>query len=240
MRAYMHEFDGQMNTWLTPAIKWLMYLCVGTFLLQIFFGRIIPLEYWLAASPATTLARFRLWQLVTYTFLHGGVGHLFVNLLSLWFFGMRLEDRWGTERFVKFVVFTAAGSVLLHLLIATVSTSIGQPGTRWHRGPRPRRGRRRSRCVGLRELLDDLGDLVRGQLVGDRHVRLRAVGQVGLSRCGDGARADDRGVAEIAGCETRPPCMSCMTMVPPSACTASATRRQPAICSSVTMPGWPG
>jgi hypothetical protein len=44
----------------------------------------------------------------------------------------------------------------------------------------------------------------------------------------------------ISSCETRPPCMSCITMRPPSACTASVTRRQPAICSSVTMPGCPG
>ena len=49
-----------------------------------------------------------------------------------------------------------------------------------------------------------------------------------------------RSVPVTSGCETRPPCMTCMTMRPPRACTASATRRQPATCSSVTMPGWPG
>jgi hypothetical protein len=35
----------------------------------------------------------------------------------------------------------------------------------------------------------------------------------------------------------RPPCMSCSTIKPPAACTASVTRRQPAICSAVAMPG---
>ncbi len=49
-----------------------------------------------------------------------------------------------------------------------------------------------------------------------------------------------RSVPVICGWETRPLCISCMTIRPPFACTASATDRQAAICSSVTMPGWPG
>ncbi|MGI8908542.1 MAG: rhomboid family intramembrane serine protease [Candidatus Sumerlaeaceae bacterium] len=119
MREYMQELNSNMSQWFTPAVKWLMYVCIGVFLLQFLLGRMLPLELWFAASPLTTLFGLRLWQLVTYAFLHGGPTHLLFNLLCLWFFGMRLEDKWGTERFVKFVIFTAAGAVLLHLLVAT-------------------------------------------------------------------------------------------------------------------------
>ena len=33
----------------------------------------------------------RVWQLVTYMFLHGGVFHILFNMLALWMFGAELE-----------------------------------------------------------------------------------------------------------------------------------------------------
>lgn len=41
----------------------------------------------------------------------------------------------------------------------------------------------------------------------------------------------------LSGWDMRPTCISWMNSVPPPACTASATSRQPAICSGVWMPG---
>src|SRR5690242_872122 len=117
MREYMRELNANMSQWFTPAVKWLFYLCIGTFIVQLIFGNLIVL--WLGASPASTLYRFRLWQLVTYMFVHGSPMHLIFNLLCLWFFGMQLEDRWGTARFVKFVVFVGACAVLFHLVVET-------------------------------------------------------------------------------------------------------------------------
>lgn len=46
-----------------------------------------------------------------------------------------------------------------------------------------------------------------------------------------------RSVPVMSVCETRPAFMSCMTMRPPAACTASATARQPSACAGVAMPG---
>lgn len=120
MRDYMRDFDSSMTGWFTLAVKWLIYICVGVFLLQLVFGQYSVL--WFGASAATTLGQLKLWQLLTYMFLHGSVGHLFVNMLGLWFFGTRLEERWGTERFVKFVAVTGAGSVLIHLLLSIAVT----------------------------------------------------------------------------------------------------------------------
>jgi len=36
----------------------------------------------------------RLWQPVTYIFLHGGLWHLLINMLMLWMFGRELELVW--------------------------------------------------------------------------------------------------------------------------------------------------
>jgi membrane associated rhomboid family serine protease len=42
----------------------------------------------------------RPWTIVTYMFLHGSFGHIFFNMLALWFFGPRLEARLGSRRFL--------------------------------------------------------------------------------------------------------------------------------------------
>ena len=41
---------------------------------------------------------FRFWQLVTYSFLHGGYQHLFFNMFALWMFGMEIERYVGPLR----------------------------------------------------------------------------------------------------------------------------------------------
>ena len=48
--------------------------------------------------PALVLSRP--WTIVTYMFLHGGLGHIFFNMLALFFFGPRLEARLGSRRFI--------------------------------------------------------------------------------------------------------------------------------------------
>jgi len=40
------------------------------------------------------------WTVITYQFLHAGFGHIFFNMLSLFFFGPALEMRLGSRRFL--------------------------------------------------------------------------------------------------------------------------------------------
>src|SRR5258708_19453672 len=42
----------------------------------------------------------RPWTIVTYMFLHGNLMHIGLNMLSLYFFGTRVESRMGPQRFV--------------------------------------------------------------------------------------------------------------------------------------------
>jgi membrane associated rhomboid family serine protease len=59
------------------------------------------------------------WQVVTYAFLHGDMGHLFFNMLGLWMFGSELERLWGQKRYWQFllagVLAAAAGATADHL-----------------------------------------------------------------------------------------------------------------------------
>lgn len=59
---------------------------------------------------------FEPWQLVTYSFLHEGLAHIFFNMFALFMFGRPLEQFWGSRRFgiYYFVcVLSAAGTELV-------------------------------------------------------------------------------------------------------------------------------
>jgi membrane associated rhomboid family serine protease len=59
------------------------------------------------------LALARPWTLVTYMFVHDGLGHIFFNMLSLWICGPRLEERLGGRRFLAlYFVSGIAGGLL--------------------------------------------------------------------------------------------------------------------------------
>jgi membrane associated rhomboid family serine protease len=59
---------------------------------------------------------FKPWQLITHLFLHGGVSHIFFNMLALWMFGAVLENVWGSRRFLVFYLVCGLGAALIHLL----------------------------------------------------------------------------------------------------------------------------
>jgi membrane associated rhomboid family serine protease len=56
------------------------------------------------------------WTLLTYAFVHASIGHIFFNMLALFFFGPPLEERWGSAGFLKLYLVSAAGGALVALL----------------------------------------------------------------------------------------------------------------------------
>ena len=62
--------------------------------------------------PASPL--FRIWQPVTYLFMHGGFWHIFFNMYTLLMFGIVLERALGTKRFLIFYFVTGLGAAALH------------------------------------------------------------------------------------------------------------------------------
>jgi membrane associated rhomboid family serine protease len=61
---------------------------------------------------------FAPWQLITYMFLHAGLGHVFFNLFALWIFGQAIENYWGTKRFAIYYFLTGIGAALIHMWIS--------------------------------------------------------------------------------------------------------------------------
>ena len=50
--------------------------------------------------PPGSGSAFHVWQLVTYSFLHGSPLHLAFNMLAIWMFGSALEQRWNDLRYL--------------------------------------------------------------------------------------------------------------------------------------------
>ena len=80
---------------MTPWVQRLLIANVLVFALQYFLPGTTSL---LQFDPALILVRP--WTLITYMFAHGGFGHIFFNMLALYFFGPPVEQRLGENRFI--------------------------------------------------------------------------------------------------------------------------------------------
>ena len=85
-------------------LKWLLIANVGIFLI-FFILRASRVELFLnelMLVPSDFVQRYRIWEIVTYMFVHTGMLNILWNMLALWMFGAELERLWGTQRFLRF------------------------------------------------------------------------------------------------------------------------------------------
>ena len=127
-RSYVYGY-------LPPGVKWLLISNSAIFVIFWIGGQTLQRHVitLFALIPAAVVQNFYIWQLFTYLFLHGGIGHIVLNMLALYFFGSPLELDWGTRRFLKFYFYCgiAAGVcvVLAGLLVGSrYSPTLGASG----------------------------------------------------------------------------------------------------------------
>ena len=80
----------------------------------------------LALVPALILARP--WTLLTYMFLHAGIGHILFNMLSLFFFGPRLEARLGGRSFITLYLLSGLTGAVLSSVLSPWAAVVGASG----------------------------------------------------------------------------------------------------------------
>ncbi|MBI3400529.1 MAG: rhomboid family intramembrane serine protease [Acidobacteria bacterium] len=108
---------------LSTVMKALIGANVAMFVLTTLFPALVV---WLGLVPVQVVHEFRVWQLVTYMFLHGGLFHILFNMLALWMFGTDLERRWGSRYFLKFYFVTGAGAGALTVLFSLLPFGFAQ------------------------------------------------------------------------------------------------------------------
>ncbi len=60
---------------------------------------------------------FKLYQFVTYMFMHANFTHIFFNMFALWMFGYLLENIWGSKRFLIYYFVTGFGAMIIQMLV---------------------------------------------------------------------------------------------------------------------------
>ncbi len=117
---------------LPPVTKALLIANCAIFLLQQFFGEPLfeAFALWPFLAEAGLFAgnqSFMPWQLFSYAFLHGDIGHLFFNMLALVMFGAQLEHFWGGRRYAIYFGVCVLGAAVCQLALASWSVSQGTP-----------------------------------------------------------------------------------------------------------------
>lgn len=119
-RGYGYRFD--ISGYFPRAIKTICIACVSVFFVQEVSRLLFHAEgwnfwpAWFGLTPHNVTHGF-LWQPVTYLFLHGGIGHIFFNLLYLAMFGADLERSWGSRRFYRYYFLCGIGAGLIDVLV---------------------------------------------------------------------------------------------------------------------------
>lgn len=122
---------GEMNTYMfggpiTRTVRALIIINVGVYLLQIVSHLLGSnfIDLYFGLVPIRVTQELMLWQLATYMFLHGGVFHIFFNMLTLFMFGNELERYWGTPRFLNYYFITGIGAGFCSWMVAPHSFSV--------------------------------------------------------------------------------------------------------------------
>ena len=99
--------------WLLPRTRLGIVLIIANvvvFFAQAFTGRVAglsPIVIYGRLDFADAVAFTQPWRWITYQYIHGGGGHLFWNLIGLYFFVPMLEEMWGWKK--TLAVYTAGG-----------------------------------------------------------------------------------------------------------------------------------
>lgn len=104
----------------TPAgVRFLLIVTVMSFMVEIYAGEkaIASLALW------PLQGEFRLWQLVSYAFLHASATHLVINMYGLWMFGSEMEHLLGRKTFFQLYFASVLTAAIMQLLVMNATGS---------------------------------------------------------------------------------------------------------------------
>jgi membrane associated rhomboid family serine protease len=112
---------------ITPVVKKLLIINIAVFFATIVIRPLGDFLFtWCSVYPASLAMSLQLWRLITYQFLHGGIGHILFNMLGLFFLGPTLERYWGGRKFLIFYLGCGvAGGIFYPLLVAVNFLAVG-------------------------------------------------------------------------------------------------------------------
>lgn len=105
---------------------WVQRLLIANVVMYFLAAPGSPLYIDLLLYPPAILQRP--WTLVSYMFLHAGLGHIFFNMIGLFFFGPRLEDKLGGRSFLYLYFLSGLGGAVFSFFFARQYPVVGASG----------------------------------------------------------------------------------------------------------------
>lgn len=108
---------GGMLGQLPPVVKAVLILNIGIYFADLLFfeDAITNLG---AFSIGSAIFEKKIWEFITFQFMHGSVGHVLFNSLGLFFFGPFVERGLGSLRFLIFYLTCGVGGAAFFVLLA--------------------------------------------------------------------------------------------------------------------------
>jgi len=97
------------NLLIINGLGFLAYMALGT-AYNINLNSILGIYY-----PSSE--NFKIYQVVTYMFMHGSFTHLFFNMFAFWMFGYLIENAWGSKKFLIYYFVTGFGAIIIQMLV---------------------------------------------------------------------------------------------------------------------------
>lgn len=116
-------FAGQMRMW--SVTTWLIAINVTVFVLDMLTNRL--LANWGYFSVATVFGFGQAWRALTFQFLHADLGHIFFNMLSLYFFGPIIESYLGSRRYLGFYLLCGIAGAAMYVALWALGLLIRDP-----------------------------------------------------------------------------------------------------------------
>lgn len=121
----MFPLRDQDRTNTTPYVTYLIILIniiVFLYMQSLFKSGLEDFVAQYAVSTQAILKGEKFYTLVTSLFLHGGIGHIFFNMLFLQIFGDNLEEAYGHFKFIIFYLVCGTLASLTHVFVNPSST----------------------------------------------------------------------------------------------------------------------
>jgi len=107
-----------------PLTVWVKRLLIANVAVHV-VATSMPLIYGYGALVPSAIVS-RPWTLLTYMFLHApGLSHIFFNMIGLFFFGPRLEERLGGQDFLKLYLWGGVGGAVFSFIFSPQYPVVG-------------------------------------------------------------------------------------------------------------------
>lgn len=129
MPSARYSYSGStLSEYLPTGVKRLIIINLAVFAVCYFGGQAIqaPASAYLALSAVMAVRGILIYQVFTYMFVHFGIMHVLFNMLGLYFFGVPIEQSWGTRKFIKFYLLCG---VVAGFCVLIVNMLVGDWGT---------------------------------------------------------------------------------------------------------------